>query len=133
MNPEPNLVLLRYGLVDAASQIGGEHCRCVHFGVRSWDWTHAWIRAEHTFVEGKVKRMQELAAQHGELKLGFPTTASCAHLEVVFLSLQYRVLHEPVVFEGKIDGLFERKDGRSSVRVRRLRLPRRTQRPREGT
>ena len=84
----------------------------------------SWIRAERTFRDSEVKRLQEFTTQHGKLKLWLPPAARCTYLEVVFLSLQRRVLHKPVVLECQSNRFIEREDWRLSVGIRCLLLGR---------
>ena len=73
------------------------------------------IRAQGTLRDRKVKRVQQFSAQHGELKLRLPPAARCIHLEVVFLSLQHRVLHKPVVLECQSHRVIEREERGSDI------------------
>ena len=71
-------------------------------------------------AECEVKGVKQLTAQHGELKLRLPPAARCTHFEILFLNLQHRILHIPVLLECQIDCLIEGKHGRLSLGVRRL-------------
>ena len=104
---ETDLVLLKERHIDGARDNGGQLCRRPDRRLSGRDGTDARVGAKRAGRKRGVHRVQRLAAENGELKLGETLAASNVHSKLVFLRFEHRVFDQPVVARRERDRVLQ--------------------------